>query len=242
MARRVEDVVPSLSARSVLLSLLFCARPPALSLKAILRAGELVDVSPATMRVAISRAVATGDIDVVDSLYTLAGRHLVRYRNIGEHIRPATKPSRGQWRVVVLTERGRTAAERTATRRALARSRFGELREGVWLRPDNLRDSDLEISTEFESFLTEPADPGALLRRIWDVDEWADVTRAVVEQVRSGPEITFERFRATVAAVRLLTEDLAAPLELLPENWPGADVRAAYEEFRANMAAKMASS
>ncbi|WP_371682656.1 hypothetical protein [Aeromicrobium sp. A1-2] len=51
-----------LSARSVLLSLILGAHPEPVSPANLVRAGEFLDVSPSTVRAALTRAVASGEL------------------------------------------------------------------------------------------------------------------------------------------------------------------------------------
>ena len=53
---------------------------------------------------------------------------------------PVTRDWDGTWLTVVVTAVGADARDRSTLRTAMQDSRFGELREGVWMRPDNLTD------------------------------------------------------------------------------------------------------
>jgi phenylacetic acid degradation operon negative regulatory protein len=49
---------------------------------------------------------------------------------------------------------------------------------------------------------------------------------------------TPRRFVAAAATVRHLLTDPVLPAELLPDNWPGAELRQTYHDFAAALAAK----
>ena len=73
-------LVRPLTARSVVLSLLLGTHPPRLPVRDILDAGELFGISPATMRVALTRLVQAGDLVADQAVYALSPRHLERHR------------------------------------------------------------------------------------------------------------------------------------------------------------------
>jgi hypothetical protein len=69
-----------LSARSVVLSLLLGSHPPELPVSAIVVAGELFDIAEPTLRVALTRMVANGDLERTDRTYRLNSRLAERQR------------------------------------------------------------------------------------------------------------------------------------------------------------------
>ncbi len=227
-----------LSARSVALSLLLGARPPRMSGRDLTGLGETFGVSTATMRVALSRMVSAGDLEVEDGTYTLSPRHVQRQRLTEALAHPRLRPYDGMWRMLVVVDRGRSAAERSTLRSELARARYGELREGVWLRPDNLESTlggdgrvDPEFGSTVESFTTTPSGDRGLTRRLWDLDAWASTAHELLATLdREGPPIV--RLTAAASAVRHLCTDPALPEELVPEHWPADRLRWAYEDYR----------
>ena len=127
-----------LSARSVVLSLLLGAHPAELSAAALVRAGDLFEVPETTLRAALSRMVAAGDLVRDGSTYRLSERLLERQRRQDAALDAETTAWDGSWEQVVITSSGRSAQDRADLRATLASLRLGELREGVWLRPANL--------------------------------------------------------------------------------------------------------
>ena len=143
---RTNDTAPTadrlalrpLSARSVVLSLLLGSHPPELPAKDLVRGVEPFGVGGSTVRAALSRMVAAGDLHRTDTVYRLSDRLLERQRRQDESVRPRTRRWDGDWEMVVITAAGRGPAERAEMRTRLAELRLAELREGVWLRPANL--------------------------------------------------------------------------------------------------------
>jgi len=134
---------PALTARSVVASLLLGMQPPQLSGQRLVRAAEVFGFSEGATRVALSRMVAGGELEVAAGLYTLSGSLLARQRRQEEGRFPVVRPWDGTWLVVVVGGSGRRpAAERASLRRQLSGLRLGEWREGVWARPDNLGNPD----------------------------------------------------------------------------------------------------
>ncbi|MFE2583400.1 PaaX domain-containing protein, C- domain protein, partial [Streptomyces sp. NPDC059378] len=127
-----------LSARSVVLSLLLGAHPPELPVRDLVSAVEPFGVGGSTLRAALSRMVAAGDLRRTDAVYGLSDRLLSRQRRQDEAVQPRTRAWHGDWEMVVITATGRGPAERADLRTRLTALRLAELREGVWLRPANL--------------------------------------------------------------------------------------------------------
>ncbi len=133
-------LVRPLTARSVVASTLLGTEPPRLPVSFLVRTGELFGLAEGTVRTALSRMVAAGEVITEgDGWYALGGelmRAPVTPTRAG--VTPPTVPWSGQLgdgrRDLGRPPRG----ERAELRTALARQRLGELREGVWLRPDNL--------------------------------------------------------------------------------------------------------
>jgi phenylacetic acid degradation operon negative regulatory protein len=130
----------------------------------------------------------------------------------------------------VVTSTGRDAASRAELRRRLTTRRLVMLREGVWMRPDNLpRDDAPEPDTL--RLLSRLDDPAALTIRLWDLQQWAR-TGSMLLDVTSDGDSFADRFTAAAALVRHLRTDPALPDELLPDDWPATALRQGYEDFR----------
>jgi phenylacetic acid degradation operon negative regulatory protein len=225
-----------LSARSVALSMLLGAREQSMSADQLTGLGELFGISTPTMRVALSRMVGSGDLAVTHEGYSLSQRHLERQAVTESLIHPRRRRYDGRWRMVIVVERGRSLGRRTALRTGLRQKRFGELREGVWLRPDNL-DELLLDPAELEAartFTTLPDGDRSLCVELWDLDGWAATAHQLLDALHSSDD-PMQRLAAAAAAVRHLCTDPALPAELEPEQWPADELRRGYEGYRAEL-------
>lgn len=221
-----------LSARSVVLSLLLGSHPPELPVSAIVAAGELFEIAEPTLRVALTRMVAHGDLDRTDGTYRLSARLLERQRRQDTALEAAGTWD-GTWEMVVVTAVGRSAADRAGLRSTLAELRLAELREGTWLRPANLSrplpswHSDL-IST-FTASPTE--DPAALVNRLWNLAAWNRAGRDLLADIADA-HTAAERLSVAAAIVRHLRTDPALPPELLPSDWTAPALQSSYAAYQ----------
>jgi phenylacetic acid degradation operon negative regulatory protein len=227
-----------LSARSVVLSLLLGAHPAELSAAALVRAGELFEVPETTLRAALSRMVAAGDLVRDDSTYALSERLLQRQRRQDLALDVETTAWDGSWEQVVITSSGRSAQERAELRATLTSLRLAELREGVWMRPANLARPlpgwPAELISTFRA--TPDEDAAVLSRRLWDVDGWAAHGRALLDGLASADRAR-DRLTLSAAVVRHLLRDPALPEALLPEAWPSIPLRERYADYQAELIA-----
>jgi len=228
----VEDLAP-LSARSVMLSLLLGSHPDRMSAAELVRAGEHLGIPAATARVALTRAVAAGDLQRADGDYVLGARLAARQRRQDEAVLDAETGWDGAWEMAVVVVAGRTGAERAALRDRLASYRLAELREGVWTRPANLRRArgyaDDEVLSTFRA--TPDEDPVALVARLWDLGSWAAQGRALLARLAATPEPA-TRLAVAARVVRHLAADPLLPAALLPEDWPAGAMRTAYAGYQ----------
>ncbi|PTM96743.1 PaaX family transcriptional regulator C-terminal domain-containing protein [Streptomyces sp. VMFN-G11Ma] len=229
----VQADLPPLSARSVVLSLLLGTHPPELPVKELVRAVEPFGVGGSTLRAALSRMVAAGDLRRTDAVYGLSDRLLERQRRQDEAVEARTRAWRGDWEMVVITATGRGPAERAELRGRLSTLRLAELREGVWLRPANLRRAlPDELDRVAQTYTARPDRPGReLAAQLWPLDAWAATARGLLAHVVEAHRPA-DRFTAFAAVVRHLLADPVLPPELLPAHWPGAALRAAYGDFQ----------
>ncbi|MER6136062.1 PaaX family transcriptional regulator C-terminal domain-containing protein [Streptomyces sp. NPDC001815] len=229
-----------LSARSVVLSLLLGVHPPALPVRDLVRGVEPFGIAGSTLRAALSRMVTAGDLRRADGVYRLSERLLERQRRQDEAVHPRTRAWDGSWETVVVTATGRGPAERAELRAELSGLRLAELREGVWLRPANLRlrwPGSLNDLTQ--RFTARPEQPArALAESLWPLDEWAHAADALLAHV-ARTERPADRFAAFAAVVRHLVTDPVLPGELLPANWPAPALRAVYADYRAEVLAAL---
>ncbi|WP_242908183.1 PaaX family transcriptional regulator C-terminal domain-containing protein [Actinomadura terrae] len=235
MTSRSLEIRP-LTARSVVLSTLLGVHPPRLPARYLVRAGDLFGIAEGTIRVALSRMVASGDLVQDEGMYTLTERLLARQARQDESRLPPTRAWDGTWEIAVITAERRPATERAALRQAMSELRLAELREGTWLRPANLTRPRPETVVRQCTFLNArpESDPAALAASLWDLDGWTESARALRDALRRATT-TSEKFTLSAAALRHLLRDPILPPELLPRDWPGPDLRALYERFETDL-------
>ncbi|MEU9456557.1 PaaX family transcriptional regulator C-terminal domain-containing protein [Streptomyces sp. NPDC048277] len=223
-----------LSARSVVLSLLLGMHPPELPVKDLVRLVEPFGIGGSTLRAALSRMTASGDLRRSDdAVYGLSDRLLARQHRQDEAVRPRTRAWHGDWEMLVITTTGRGPAERADLRTRLTALRLAELREGVWLRPANLtRPLPGDVLEIAQSYTARPDRPAhELTAALWPLTTWAATARALLARAAESP-LPADRFTLFAAAVRHLLTDPVLPPELLPSDWPGDRLRAAYADYR----------
>ncbi|MCW2785758.1 MAG: hypothetical protein JWP74_2275 [Marmoricola sp.] len=222
-----------LSARSVVLSLLLGAHPPELPASALVQAGDLFGIAEATLRVALTRMVAAGDLDRTDRSYRLSSRLLARQHRQDAALDPATHDWDGTWELVVVTSSGRSAADRADLRATLTELRLAELREGVWTRPANLGRPlpGWPDGLLVELTATPADDPAALAARLWDLTGWNATGRGLLSDVAAASSDA-DRLAIAAAVVRHLRTDPALPATLLPAGWIADELRATYATYQ----------
>jgi phenylacetic acid degradation operon negative regulatory protein len=224
-----------LTARSVVLSVLLGAHPAWATAAELIRLTSDFDIREPTVRVALTRLVGAGDLVRSADGYRLSDRLLARQRRQDDAINPRLRPWDGTWTTLAITSVGTDARTRAALRNTLQDSRFGELREGVWLRPDNL-DVDLPegVTDRVRRLSSRDDAPRELAAHLWDLTGWADRGRRLLDDIAAARDIP-ARFVTAAAIVRHLLTDPVLPAELLPEGWPGDELRRAYTAFAAEL-------
>jgi phenylacetic acid degradation operon negative regulatory protein len=233
----VPDVdLKPLPARSVVLSLLLGSHPDRMSPAQVTRAGEHFGIPAATLRVALTRAVAAGDLRREEGDYVLGERLVARQRRQDEGVEDAETEWDGTWEMAVVVVSGRSGSERASLRDTLAGARLAELREGVWTRPANLRRAPAYADDPvLSSFRARPDnDPVQLARELWDLAGWAADGHALLGRLTRTAEPA-PRLAVAAHVVRHLTADPLLPRELLPADWPGAELRKAYADYQAEL-------
>ena len=233
----------SLSTRSVLLSTLLGTDPPRLPVSRLVRAGTLFGSTEGAVRTALSRLQAAGDVISDSGWYELAPRLVARRQRQEQSRHLATREWDGTWRLLVVRDGRRERSDRDSLRRVLVQHRHGELREGVWGRPDNLAADDpaeaIEQCDRFSSAC--PADPVGLADRLWDHRGWrseADRLTAQLgplhERVLAGDETALPPgFELSAAVLRHLLDDPALPQQLVDDGGVAERLRAEYDAYDA---------
>jgi phenylacetic acid degradation operon negative regulatory protein len=227
-----------MTARSVVLSVLLGAHPASASAGELVRLTADFDIREPTLRVALTRMVSAGDLVRSADGYRLSERLLARQRRQDSAVAPRIRAWRGAWLTVVVTSVGTDARTRAALRTTLQDNRLAELREGLWLRPDNLT---LKLSADTQARVrvlrARDDDPAGLARHLWDLTGWVQTGRALLDDMAAATDIP-GRFIAAAGMVRHLLTDPVLPGELLPDDWPGDALRTSYAEFAAELVAR----
>jgi phenylacetic acid degradation operon negative regulatory protein len=234
-----------LSARSVLATALLGAPQPHLTVSELVAIASLFGISDGAARTCLWRMVSNRELTSDDGTYALAGGLLERRQRVDDASRTAaTAPWDGTWELAVVSLDRRSAADRLALRRAATALHLAELREGVWIRPDNLDPDRLPTlravldrqCVHFHDAATNI--PAAAIRSLFSLDDWAAdanrLTRALRDEVdaeAAGVEDFAYWFGLSVTVVRHLQLDPLLPSELIPQEWPGEDLRGAYRRF-----------
>ncbi|MET0664756.1 MAG: PaaX family transcriptional regulator C-terminal domain-containing protein [Acidimicrobiales bacterium] len=236
----LRDDTRPLTARSIVASTLLGVRPSRLPARSLIASAALFGVAEGTVRTALSRMVAAGELVGDEGSYALAGPFLARQERQDESRSGAIRPWSGGWELAVVESERRSAGDRVALRAAMRALRLAELREGVWLRPDNLDPDRLPEARAVvgEQCLTMtgwPAD--AVAARLWDLDEWATTARVqerrladVAPRLGADPDVLRPAFLALAATLRHLQADPLLPVDLLPPDWPGPALRASHDQ------------
>ncbi|MEM7286035.1 MAG: PaaX family transcriptional regulator C-terminal domain-containing protein [Actinomycetota bacterium] len=229
-----------LSARSVIASTLLGTHPPEMDGRFLVAFAKRFGIAEGTARVALSRMVDRGELENAGGRYRLAG-HLAERQGRQDAARASVSGAwDGRWVQAVAV--GTASPTRRATRRSqFAAAKLAELREGVWLRPDNLETDRAALEGPDVVWASmEPAgDPTELANHLWDLEAWATEARALTEGLRASADglaaddddLLAPGFVLAAAVLRHFLADPELPEALTPEAWPAAELRGAYDEF-----------
>jgi phenylacetic acid degradation operon negative regulatory protein len=227
-----------MTARSVVLSVLLGAHPAWATAAELVRLTADFDIKEATLRVALTRMVSAGDLVRSEDGYRLSDRLLARQKRQDDAINPSLTSWDGFWATFVITSVGIDARSRASLRTTLQQNRFSELREGVWLRPDNVKISmPAELLERGRILRSHDNDPADLAAQLWDLPAWASVGTRLLDEMSAATDVP-GRFAAAAGMVRHLLTDPVLPDELLPDRWPGAALRNSYAQFAAELVAR----
>lgn len=242
----IEHLLRPLSARSLIASALLGSHPPLLPGRLLVAMAERFGISGGTARVALSRMVDRGELTNSDGVYALGGDLLERQERQDRSRTGDAEPWDGTWEQAIVTATGRPAADRMKLRRNLAVLGLGELREGVWMRPANLdvdRQPSARIGLEgqVDWLVVTPVrreEGHKLVAQLFDLDDWATTATALWAAVldarsrlRTHDDAVVTGFNLASAALRHLVHDPQLPAELVPDGWPVADLRSAYDDY-----------
>ncbi len=217
-----------MTARSVVLSVLLGAHPAWATASELIRLTADFDIREPTVRVALTRMVSAGDLVRSEDGYRLSERLLARQRRQDDAINPRLRKWDGTWTTLMITSVGTDARNRAALRNTLQDKRFAELREGVWLRPDNL---DVELTAEVLGRVrvmhSRDDDPAGLAARLWDLPGWVRIGRELLDEMATAADVP-GRFVAAAGMVRHLLTDPVLPTNCCPTTGLAPRLRQAY--------------
>ena len=249
-ARRSDRRPRGLTARSVIASTLLGVHPPSLPVRALVASAALFGIADGTVRVAVSRMVQAGELEPDGDGYRLTGALLERQARQDRSRAGTTRRWRGTWRTAIVVADARSSSQRAELRAAMAALRLAELREGVWLRPDNLpADTALPARTVVDGqcrwLVSRVDDPVALAADLWDLDGWAtratrlrsDLDRLLPRLEAGDTDVLADGFVLAAEVLRHFQSDPLLPDDLLPDGWPGDDLRRCYDRYSAAFSA-----
>jgi len=249
----VDDLIGDrpLTARSVLASALLGADEPRLPVAVLVAAASLFGISAGAARTCLWRMVSDGELTGDNGTYMLAGHLLERRRRVDDAARAddtGVRPWDGTWELAVVSLERRPAIDRLELRKAARALHLAEIREGVWIRPDNLDPDRLPTSRgvldqQCVHFHRAASDIAAsTVGSLFSLDLWVRdarrLTRAMEDELGSAPDelddmratLTYQ-FALSISVVRHLQLDPLLPAALLPDRWPANELRATYRRF-----------
>jgi phenylacetic acid degradation operon negative regulatory protein len=209
---------------------------------------SLFGISAGAARTCLWRMVSNGELTGDDGSYALAGRLSERRQRVDEASRiddPARVWDR-TWELAVVALERRSASDRLELRKAAMALHLAELREGVWIRPDNLDPQRFPTfravldrqCTHFHNAATDiTADK---VRSLFSLGGWADDARVLIEAMNvalnastrdESTESFTSEFGLSIAVVRHLQLDPLLPVEFTGDRWPGHILRSTYRRF-----------
>jgi phenylacetic acid degradation operon negative regulatory protein len=230
-----------LTARSLVLTVLLGTHPPRLPTRSLVAMGELFGLAGGTIRTALSRMVAGGELRTDDGYYVLGERMRQRqaFQDAGRRSPPESWD--GTWWFAIVEAEGRSLSERRAFRARMRHHRMGEFRPDIWLRPANIAGPEPEANVLLTRGPIAERDPASVVNRLWDLDGLAATGRLLAKMVEEGlnrldtgdPEALPDSFMLSVAVVHFLLTEPQLPPQLVGADWPADRLRSAYDRFEA---------
>lgn len=233
--------IEPLSARSVILSVLLGSHPPVLSGRRLIGLAELFGIRAGTVRTALSRMTASGELEAVDGGVGLGPRLLQRQRQQDEGRSTPMATWDRRWFTAITTAERRTVAERRSFRTAMVGARMAELRPDIWMRPANIGAPERPEDVVLLHGHIDADDQRDLVEQLWSLDEiearskmlFAAVDRHRPSLDDGDPAVLLNTFVLSAAVVRFLRVEPQLPTELVPADWAATDLRTSYDDFEA---------
>lgn len=232
------DVRP-MSARSLVLTTMLGTHPPRLPPQAFMAVGELFEVPEGTIRTALSRMAADGEVVVLDGRYQMSDTFSARQAALDSGRRARHEPWDGSWWAAVVLSERRPLADRRAFRTDMNRALMGELRPDVWVRPANIALPIDDVNVFVSRGQLDREGGRQLARSLWDLEASEASLRRLIDHATAagellaagGPHALSQSFIVSVAVARALAAEPQLPNELVGEDWPADELRRQYDEL-----------
>jgi phenylacetic acid degradation operon negative regulatory protein len=240
VASQLPDLgIRPLTARSLALSGLLGTHPPTLPARTLVALGERFGIAAGAMRTALSRMVASGEVELTDGRYTLGER--LRDRQAAQDAARRSAPGEwdGAWWIAVVDAKGRPLRDRRAFRAGMRHHRMGELRPDTWLRPANVDGPPPTDDILLSRGTVVGREGPDLVGRLWDIDALADTGAGLLPVVElahgwlagGDPAVLPDTFMVSVAVARFLLSEPQLPTALVGRDTHAEELRAAYERL-----------
>jgi phenylacetic acid degradation operon negative regulatory protein len=229
-----------LTARSVIASALLGEDPPRLRVAQLVRIASAFGINENRARVALSRMASQAEVRSVNGEYELISPALLaRQHRQSESRAAATRPWKGDWCVAIIGPHTAAPEQRAQRRRDLERARFAEFRDGVWVRPNNLRTLTIARADTLVTLSSDEPDHPLSFRqavpRLWDLTAWSAKAERLQNRLRQlnpdDPVNLAPGFVLSASCLRHFQADPLLPVELLPADWPGTALRTDYTNW-----------
>jgi phenylacetic acid degradation operon negative regulatory protein len=226
------------------------ADQPRLTVAQLVAIASLFGISAGASRTCLWRMVSNGELTSDNGSYSLTGHLLARRERVDDASRRDEAVNRGwdgTWELAVVRLDRRSAVDRLELRKAATALHLAELREGIWIRPDNLDPQRAPTARavldrqciHFHSATSDIAPE--VVASLFNLATWSRDARrliaAMVDELSTNSAgddsaaALAHQFALSIAAVRHLELDPLLPPELIVEEWPGASLRGTYREF-----------
>ena len=224
-----------MTARSVVLSVLLGAHPAWASAAELIRLTNDFGIKETTLRVALTRMVSSGDLVRSADGYRLSDRLLARQRRQDDAMRPQLRAWHGSWTTLIVTSVGTEPGPVRRCERRCTTSVSGNCARGCGCgRTTSNSTWTRELRARVRIVQARDDAPDELAGQLWDLPSWARTGHRLLAEMSDATDVP-ARFVVAAAIVRHLLTDPVLPAELLPADWPGARLRAAYNDFAAEL-------
>lgn len=233
--------IESLSARSIVLSVLLGTHPPVLSARRLIALAELFGIRAGTVRTALSRMTANGELLADEADYRLGPRLLQRQFQQDEGRAVSATRWDGRWYTAIAAADRRSVAERRAFRSVMVGARLAELRPDIWMRPANVAEPDRPEDVILLTGELAADDPADFAQKLWplsDIEQRSVQLRTAMERHRASLDagdasVLPNTFVLSAAVVGFLRTEPQLPIDLQPCEWSPPGLRADYNAFEA---------